>query len=219
MAVIKDPSLHDWLLGLNFQIFSWTLSIGDWIEYAIDWAIIQVNWVWVWIDWLWAQLELVPDKIAQSWANTAASILHWAAQLSATIYTEVGKVQAGLTALQSWVTSAWAAWSAQLNDWVAALLAPLQAAAAAWEQFKSSTLPGLLSFSWFTGWWGSTGITFDSWWQVTRSNLADDTELGIAPIREEVQRHSDWLDGIKGLVADPEAWLLARLEDMVVRFW
>jgi hypothetical protein len=124
-----------------------------------------------------------------------------------------------LSAIQDAFYDLVAVTKAQIQSWVLTLLSPLLGLQAAWDDFWAHTLPSLWSWATHQAWWGQGDTSFPTWWQVAQGTISDQTETRIAPVRDEVNRQSSMWDALGQLMTDPEAWLLARLEQMVVRFW
>ncbi len=219
MSIVKSEELHNWLGGLNFDVLAWHLYVGDWIEVAIDWVVTVLNTV--------ADLALTAYLLVQAGFDYALQLYYLATDYAVTLInslqTSIGALAqtfyAVLSAIQDAFYDLVAVTKAQIQSWVLTLLSPLQGLQAAWEDFFAHTLPSLWSWATHQAWWGQGDTSFPTWWQVAQGTISDQTEVRIAPVRDEVNRQATLWDAVGQLLKDPEAWLLARLEQMVVRFW
>lgn len=218
MPIVKPSVLSSWLLGLNFSIFTWQLNIGDWIENALDWAISWVNFVLDRADaaYTWAQLAWDRAGELLTYANNYAFALfnNLSGRLDA-LWSQLGVWwSARRWELQQWVESRLTTLKSYIND----VSSTLQRLAADWDTFRSLTLPSLVNLSWFRSWWGLGAATFTDWWSSARSQLREERTAELQPLRDEVRTHGSFLDIIRELIADPEKWLLDRMESMLARF-
>jgi hypothetical protein len=64
-----------------------------------------------------------------------------------------------------------------------------------------------------------SGITsISDWWGARHREITDQIDTEVAPVRDEVNKHTTWLDLIKELFTDPERWLLDMIERTIARF-
>lgn len=219
MAIRKAPELHDWLLGLNFRIFTWQLDIGFWIETAVDWAV--------------------------SWINQAYDLAETAYNWGKAAWDRAGELyQATLTYIHTYTQSLFGRFEtlgSYLEDWFSTKLVLVQdyfctrllstttaitsvnqsvnSLLSQWQDFVRSTLPSLIDFSWFRSWWGNVNISFPSWWSAARSELREERAAELQPVADQVRQSQSIIALARELFADPEKWLLDRLEGMLARFW
>lgn len=218
MAVKKSPELHNWLLGLNFRIFTWQLNIGVWIETALDWAASWVNDAW---------------SLAENAYNWARAAWDRAGELYTYIHTYIDtrfqQLLNRFESLSSYLGDWWLARSDQVRSWINSavydlksytnsILSSLNKLSDAWESFRVNTLPSLLSFTWFRSWWGLGSSTFTDWRLSFKGELKEERDAELQPLQERVRTHDSLFDMIRDLFEDPEKWLLDRLESMLARF-
>lgn len=76
------------------------------------------------------------------------------------------------------------------------------------DYFFRFTLPSLVSWQWLTDWWSG------------RLRDVNDLITSAFTLREDLWRGwADFRDDVAELFADPEDWLLKRIESMIERFW
>ena len=198
MVAVSKPS---WLTRaldlLNWDIFTWKVYIGDAVEWAIDWTLVYLNNA---LDWA---------KVAYDWGVAA-----WDKAV------EVGKdawddLQAEATKLGDKIIAA-KDWAKERIDDANELIDKVDTA---WDNFKRDTLPKLLDTQWVRDFFGRGVASISDWWAARRKEVGDLIDTEVTPVREEVNKHTSWLDLIKELFTDPEKWLLDMLERMLARFW
>jgi len=218
MTVKKPSWLSQWLNLFNWDIFTWKVYAGDAIEHAIDWALQWVNWG---ID----QATLAYNKAVAAWYKA----VELAGDLRSTIYRETGylwnKVNQWASDLAEW----WEGkkqdvqgWIDTAKDWAKERIDDAKAIAnrvdTAWDNFKQDTLPKLLDTQWVRDFFGKKISSITDWWAPKEQEITDQIDTEVTPVRDEVNKHSSWLDLIKELFTDPEKWLMDRLESMIARF-
>ena len=219
MAIRKAPELHDWLLGLNFRIFTWQLDIGLWIETAIDWAVSWINDVWI------------RAENAYSWARAA-----WdhAGELFNIMSDNLSRLREELlgrfSSLGGYLGDWWLARQDEIRQIVTVSLSTIMVQIASlstimgqfrteWDSFTHSTLPSLVNFSWFRSWWGLGDIPHNVWWSAARRQLREETAAELQPLEDQVRSSQGIISLAREFFADPEQWLIDRIESMLERFW
>lgn len=218
MAISKPSWLRSWLNRLNWDIFTWRVYVGDAVEDAIDWALDWINWAIARADAAWSRAGVAIDKAIELFKD-----------LGKTIDREIDKVLARITTwwyelgqwwetrkpiIQGWIDAALGFLSDRIDD----VKKSLQRLDVAWDSFRRDTLPGLLDFTWFKSWWGRTWTNFAEWEGWFWNKTTDRIETEVKPVRDEVNKHTTWLDMVKELFTDPEKWLLEIIERMLARF-
>ena len=195
---VSKPTWLSRVLGLlNWDIFTWKVYIGDAVEHAIDWALQWVNWG---ID----QANIAYNKAVDAW-NKALEVYR---DLRALVYSEVQKAINLAATAKDW-----------LNDRIDDAWQVINKVDTAWDNFRTQTLPKLLDTQWVIGFFGKKISSITDWWSPKKQEITDQIDTEVTPIRDELNKHSSWLDLIKDLFTDPEKWLLDRIESMLARFW
>jgi len=197
IRVTKPTWLRSWLSKLNWTIFTFEVFVGDAIESSIDWAIGKINDALEWAinGYNWA---------IAAW-NRVIEIYN---TLIATIAREI---QPLLNITNTWWSrlSEWWITKSQLvlgwidlardyaNDLFYQVAHTINNITAWLDNFKSLILP-LLAY---------------------KRDVADTVETNIKPVRDEVNKHTTWLDMIVDLFTNPEQFFWDMLERMFKRFW
>ena len=197
MKVSKPTWLSRMLGLLNWDIFTWKVYIGDAVENAIDWAL-------KWVNWGISQAERAYDKAVDAWYKA----LEVYRELQSLINTYIARAYDYIDATKSYLREL-------IND-VKAIANKVDTA---WDNFRHDTLPKLLDTQWVRDFFGRGISNISEWWAARRGEIDSRLDAEIDPVREEVNKHSSWLDLIKDLFTDPEKWLLDRIESMIARFW
>lgn len=219
MAIEKPPELRRWLDTLNWDIFTWRVYVGDAVESAIDWSLAYINNA---LDWgvsaySWAQYALsqaqslfnqVLTTINREISGVLGRIDAWWGDLGDWWYTKV-------TWIYDVVDSAYDT----LRAYTDSVRSSLNKLSVAWDDFRISTLPGLLGWGWVRDFFGAGVSGIDDWWEARRRQLRDTVAIIIAPLQEELRQQAARLEVISDVFADPEKWLLDRIESMLARFW
>lgn len=218
MALYKPSWLRDFLNRFNFDIFTWHVYIGDVVETAVDWTIEGINNA---LDW------------GVSAYNLARSIIDtFKDRVTAAISGVINSVNYALNWIYSWpsrIASWWDGAKGDFKDWVRTLLYDVNSAISSvgrtanslstkWQDFVTSTLPGLLDWSWVRSFFGAGIASISDWWRPQRDQLRDERQAELQPVIERVNEHDSWLDSVRELFSDPEKWLLDRIESMLARF-
>lgn len=211
MAVSKPSWLRSWLSKLNWDIFTWRVYIGDAIEGAIDWLLMVTNNA---LDFA----TLAFNKALDAWNK--------AVELGKELTTIVNKFRSEVfdrinvwwdelgewwETKKQWVKKLLLASSDFLRGLINNLERGLASLTVAWDNFRKDTLPRLLDISWFTAWWGRRAASFGDWWNAARDHIFNRLETEVKPVRDEVNKHSSWLDLIKELFTDPLGFVLGLL--------
>lgn len=218
MAIRKPPWLRSWFDRLNWNIFTWRIYVGDAVERALDWAE-------DWINWAIARAEA-------AWSRAGVALykaIDLAKELGRTIDREIDKVLARISTWwydlgdwwetkKRWVRDLLLASSDFLEGLIDDVERGFASLDAAWDSFRRDTLPGLLSTTWFTTWWGRKWTDFTDWEGWFWNKTTDRIETEVKPVRDEVNKHTTWFDMVKELFEEPEEWLLKMIERMLARF-
>lgn len=219
MAISKPSWLRVLLNKLNWDIFTWKVYIGDAIERGIDWALGWVNWG---VD------------LAQAAYNKALEARDKALEVYRELLTIVNKsINEVFDKVSTWWSELGEWWSAKrqdIKDWIDdakritlsqidAVRITLRQIDTAWDNFRTVTLPKLLDTGWITSFFGARVSSITDWWRPEKQKITDEIETEVQPVRDEVNKHTSWLDLIKELFTDPEKWLMNMIERMLARFW
>lgn len=218
MAISKPSWLRLLLDRLNWDIFVWKVYVGDTVEGAIDWVIDKINLV---LDIGY----LAYDRATSAWDKA----VQLAGDLRTMVYREVQNILARIStwwdqlytwweAKRTWIQDVIDAGIDNLRPWIDQARAAIAKVEAAWDSFRRDTLPGLIDIDRWTAFWGGKVATASDWWAARRQQVSDMIDTVVAPVRSEVNKHSEKLDLLKDLMTDPERWLLDRLESMIARF-
>ena len=226
MTVKKPSWLSQWLNLFNWDIFTWKVYAGDAIEHAIDWALQWVNWG---ID----QATLAYNKAVAAWYKA----VELAGDLRSTIYRETGylwnKVNQWAADLAEW----WEGTSTKVRGWIDVAKSwakeriddawkIINRVDVAWDNFRRDTLPKLLDTQWVISFFGKGVHSISDWWAARRGEIDTRLDAEITPVRDEVNKHSSWLDLIKWLITNPLEWkdaaaetVLKTIENILARLW
>lgn len=219
MAISKPSWLRQALDRLNWDIFTWKIYVGDAIERAIDWAL-------GWLNWGVELAQGAYNQAINAWDKAVE--VFW--DLRSLLFTEVTKVTNKISTWWSDLGDWWAAKSRDVRDWIDAAKTTLgeriddardliNRVDTAWGNFRRDTLPNLLDTHWIRSFFGARVSSISDWWAPKKQEIDEQIETEVAPVRDEVNRHSSWLDLVKELFTDPEKFLLDLLERMLARFW
>ncbi|GAI69089.1 unnamed protein product [marine sediment metagenome] len=197
IRITKPPWLRSWLSKLNWTIFTWQVFIGDAIESGINWAIDKIN---VTLEWA---------IVGYNWGVAA---FNKAIEIGQNILPAIARE---LQPLWNKVLT----WWSELDEWWSTkrrlVLGWIDLAKAyARDLFLQATS----SINSITGWLDN----FKSLILPTLTNkrdVADAIEADVKPVRDEVNKHTNWLDMIIDLFTNPEQFFWDMLERMFRRFW
>lgn len=218
MAIYKPSWLRNLLDRLNWDVFTWKIYVGDAIESGIDWALGWINYA---IDWA---------VTAYNWGKAAwDKAVEVGNELVRTINTEISRVRNKIDTWWGDLGEWFEGKKPTIEGWIAVALTPLRlllsgvetvanAVSIAWDDFKTDTLPKLLDPSWITSFFGAGIASISDWWAARHQEITDRIDTEVTPVRDEVNRHTSWLDLVKDLFTDPEKWLLDMIERMITRF-
>jgi hypothetical protein len=219
MAITKPSWLRQLLGRLNWDIFTWKVYVGDAIEQGIDWALGWINWG--------------IDQAGRAF-NKAVAAFDYAVDLGrntlAVIYREVDRIQSSISTWWSDLSEWWGAKLQDIKDRIQAARDWLQdrideaqqtvnKMLTAWDGFRTGILPGLLNTTWIRDFFGRGVSTIADWWAPRHREISEEIDAEVTPVRDEVNKHTTWLDLVKELFTDPEKWLLDMIERTLARFW
>lgn len=226
MTIKKPPDVRNWLYSLNIKVFAWEWNVGDWIEDAIDWAL-------GWINWAIERAGLAYSKAVEAFYKA----VEVGNELVRTINIEISRVYNKISTWWDDLGEWWSTKVTWVKDQIAAArdtlrglindvrgaLAPLLAA---WDNFRTATLPRLIDLSWWTSFWGGAFNHISDWWAGRRQEITDRIDTEVTPVRDEVNKHIGIFDLVKQLTTDPLAWpeyfarwVLSMLESIIARLW
>jgi hypothetical protein len=217
MALAKPSWLRILLDRLNWDIFTWKVYIGDAVERGIDWAL-------DWINWAIDIGNKAAAKATSVW-DSFVSLLH---NVQATFNQEFARVWARVTTWASDLANWWSARAQDVRDWISAArdfaldriadLRRILDSVDTWaDTFRRTVLPKLLDTSWLRQAFGASFSSIMDWWRARLPQVDERVETGVKPVRDEVNKHTTWLDLLKKLLTSPEEWLLDLFESMLKR--
>lgn len=185
-----------WLAYYFGEFRNWLLWAKDEIDDILSWGNIKSR-IRDWLDGIEDLVEWFGE-----WADHLLSTVNsWWEAVQVTVKGWIAIAVEGLAPLlEAWSTfwsTIWPEWTGKLSE-----LRSL------WDNFVEETLPGLLDLTKLTEWWNARLVEIQ---QLINTALAD-----WFPFYDELV--AIWED-IKELFADPETWLLDKIERMLVRFW
>lgn len=220
MQTVKKPLwLENLLNSLSWQVFTWRIEVGDPIERAIDWL----------LSWLNYALYQSNDAF-----NTAGEALSKALEINKELQASLADFRQELSDhLSSWFLdlSKWkesfssevGSWLEEQKDYLLSIIEDTKQAttslAIQWDNFKSTTLPQLVDTDKLTAWGNSLKLDLSSWLNSRLSAEREETEAQLDPIRQNVDKHDNWLDAVKEFFDDPEDYLIKTLEKALERLW
>lgn len=219
MAIRKPSWLRSWLNKLNWDIFGWKVYVGDAIEEAIDWALDWINWAISRAEAAWTRAGIALSRIIEE-----------AKELTRLLYREIQKV---LNLIDAWWGDLGEWWLTKvtwlkgligaaedfLEDLIDNVARSLQRLNAAWDDFKRDTLPKLIDFSWWRGFWGGMYSNISDWWEPVSAQLGDSFGAITDGIISELNQFSQKLAEMGEFFTDPVKWLYDRLENFMDRYW
>lgn len=219
MAIEKPGWLKGALGHLNWDILTWHVYVGDTIEEAIDWVL-------GWINWVINEAEKAWNKAVDAW-NKAVDL---GRELQATINSEIQKV---LSNIDTWWDSLGEWWEVKrseiidlidvaggfIGDTIDDVGKGLNNLVVWWQAFRTDILPTLINLNWFYEFMGAKLLSIWEWWETELVKVQENIEASVKPVRDEVNRHTSWLELIKDFIDDPVQWFYDRLDEFFVRFW
>jgi len=218
MAVTKPSWLRRALALLNWDIFTWKVYVGDWIEYGIDWTLVYVNNA---LDWA---------KVAYDWGVAAWDrAVELARDLTAIIYRETGYLWNKIStwwsdlgdwwaAKVTWVRDLLAAASNTLRDLIDSVKRGVASLSAAWDNFKGM-IPSIDEIlSWFRAWRDKVIATMVGWGVLAGTEIRDLLASKVKDLEPFWKGWQEIKDKVFELFSDPEKWLLDMIERMLARF-
>lgn len=189
----------DWFQ--NIQEFF--IDTGWWYEEVIDSFQEFVTFDWldyiiddiqekleeVW-EWFSGWWDEVTDVVDEWWRDTRQDVIDWISQASDWLEEQIDDLGHIVNNIDAWI-----------------------------DNFIQDTLPDLLSFDWFSSWWGNVNVSFDDWWRSAWSDILENIDVALDPVQERIAQFDQWFDLLKDFIDDPEKWLLDKLESMLARFW
>ena len=188
----------------------------------------RVAYDWIWPFWLIAVPLYQLSALFMTMAEGLANFNTWVSDVTKLITSVLSwdSIRAmilgwlpGLLGLLSWfstwsdqllaiVNNWWSGVQATVWGWIDAATQGLGELIAAWGEFRDSTLPNLVSWSWLQDWWNSRVLEvqglIDSGFKLREGLWAG---------------WQDYRVKVGEFFADPGAWLLREIENMLARFW
>lgn len=197
VRVTKPSWLRSWLSKLNWTILTWQVFIGDAIESSIDWAIDKINDTleWATSGYNWAIAAW--NRITEVYSNILATIARELQPL-------FNIVSAWWSRLDEW----WSATSQTVLGWIDLVKA------SAYDLFHQATNTINSIIAWLDN-FKSLILPF----LANKRDVADAIEADVKPVRDEVNKHTTWLDLIKDFFTDPQQFLYDMLFKIIERFW
>lgn len=204
-----------WLYYQLVALSGWAQGLGD--NCAGTWPLNTLcNPFWT----LAGYLDLIASKLsllslwyesvselfgtALSWDSIKAFILEWIPGLS-DLVTWIGTWADSVRAL---IDTWWDGTASDVLDWIYAL-----------QDWTTDRLAGVLSFDWFSSWWGNTSTSFAAWWDAQVIILQDTIEVVVKPVRDTVNQHTGAIDLLTSPGDTALRWLLDRIEMALARLW
>ncbi len=206
------------------------LDLGNRFRSAASWlyqAYLTVyGWVWPFSElsgplydlhlslWYMADTFYQLDSWQRDIATLLSQVLSWGS-IQSLIFSWLPELPSLISWFSDWrnyvfgVVGDWWSWTeSNVHDWVDSRIQELRDIGADWDFFVNVTLPNLVSWTWLTYWWSSR-----------LQEIQGLVDSGFAARESLWAGWNQWRDKVASLFEDPEAWLLARIESMIVRFW
>lgn len=210
--------------GLSWPLETFGNFLGDVFNSLSDFTAQVAGYLWEASNWLEDTVDLLREILnwdaiksyIRSWLygieSAIAWFFDWWYQVGQRIETWWSGVQ---TLVQDWISVATqgfdelkAAWGNFWNETLPDIFSQFEILRANWSQFWSITFPTLVSFTWLTTWWNS------------RVQDVQDLIESAFTLRESLwEGWQELKDQVIELFADPEEWLLDKIEQMLARFW
>ena len=194
--LVKPAWLISFLASCNWQVFTWYINPGDWIEDAIDWVLDGIN-----------SLLDIGEDIASKAVEAWQTLLTIWSDIFDAIAQATGSIWNAITDFADKLVNLWN----NVTDWVGGLVADI-------SNWVSSEL------TYFGNLLGRLGEEWDEFWRYTLPGLIDRFSLdnilqaALAPVFEAINRLTDIIDTFRDFFDDPEKWLLEKIESMLARF-
>jgi hypothetical protein len=194
--VVAVSGIIDGIFGAFFDFQYWVDATAYRLSELLSWSEIQsrlssflsqVSTLW---SWFLQKVTYINTYINTWWEGAQYQVKQWIA--AATM---------GLAELSRAWTNFW-------NITWPQLLANVNTLLSKWNDFVTSTLPTLVSFSWLATWW--------------KGKVLEVQELinGAFTLRENLWKGWQELrDQVVEFFSDPLAWLYDKLDDFIERFW
>lgn len=181
---------------LNFDIFTWHLGIGEWIEKAIDWVVEKINGIITWVTTIWNKVNAAWDKAVEV-GQLIPSLINQAVKGIQNFISSVPTlIQNGVNAIKPWIQSMVESAISTVSNVINWLENTVNSIRAKWDSFAQNILPGLV---------GAIPIVGDL---IKKVQSLIDTVGNIGPFLEELRQFWN----------DPEKWVLDKICNMLARF-
>jgi hypothetical protein len=181
---------------LNFDIFTWHLGIGEWLESVADWILERINDLIVFVVTIYRKVEAAWDKA-----------LEVGASLLPLIGEAISPITRWIQGVPDLVTNAIKAFIPTVKNIISALISPFvnlvesaftlaKEGVAGWNDFQEKYFPNLF----------------------TKKETSDLVHSETDPLKAEVATQKSFLETLREFVDDPEKWLLDKICNMLARF-
>ena len=211
----KAQGLKDFLASswLNFDILGWHIGIGEAVEEAIDWVVVWINEAIDWIGETWNKLFVLWDdfwrELGEVWVKLG-EVWDWFIALPGNIWKEI----------TDWWSDPDNIIRVFIDGVKEALTVVIEGVgtvanriATAWDNFWTLIFPTLIDFNWWRGFWGGMFSNISDWWAPEKQKVTEETDAKIAPVEEEVNRHTSWWETFWDFLTNPLDWLMDRFID------
>jgi hypothetical protein len=193
-------------------VYNAALEVNGWVWpfwlaasplFTLSTILANIAWAFVdlgnWLAWVGDRLaNLIDWSAINAWFSSWATLINNAWNWVAAAWTNVTSI----------ITSWWSATSYTVQGWIATATQGFANLVAAWDNFRTTVLPTLVSFSWLTTWWTSQLPGIDA--------LINSTLRTWLPFYDDLARL--W-SGIAEFFADPLQWLYNQMDRFFERFW
>lgn len=194
--VIAVSEIVDGIFGAFFDFQYWVESVASRMGELLSWSEIQsrlssfLSQINTLWSWFLGRVDYIRSVINTWWEGIRGTVKEW-----------IAAVAQNVAELET-------AWANFWNITWPQLLANVNNLSGKWNDFVTSTLPSLVTFAWLTTWYNG--------------KVLEVQELinGAFILRENLWKGWQELrDQVVEFFTDPLAWLYARLDDFIERFW
>ena len=196
--IVKPSWLSDILASsiLNFDIFTWHIGIGEWLEKVADWIIDRINEVIDWATDIWKKANAAWDKAVEVGKSIPTLINQALASVWKAINSIPDTISKAIDALKPWVDGLVKSAISSISNIINWLEDSLYDLRAKWDNFAQNILPDinkllLIIFPWLGA---------------------------IEGVIQLVQGWEEFMNDLREFWNDPEKWLLDKITNMLERF-
>lgn len=142
---IDKPSwLRSAFSHLNWDIFTWHIYVGDFLESGVDWVVDRVNDFLGFLEVCWNFIQVIWGRVIEFVGSVATGFNILIQQIWNWLGSVPGRIADAVSAVKSWALGAIDTVKGWVNQGIAWVQQQVNRLSAWWSEFKSSVLPGIL---------------------------------------------------------------------------